>query len=119
MRPSSKVRGILKARNWYRTAKMLYDRKGGANIAIAAGTLILVVMVLGIIMGYMGGLGISLANSISNPTWANQTTSFINNTGNVGFSILQFIFIIAIALVAFAIISLFTSRGGSGGGGGV
>ncbi len=116
MRPSSKVRGILKARNWYKMA-MLYNRTGGANIAIAAGTLILVVIVLGIIMGYMGGLGISLANSISSPTWANQTVSFINTAGNVGFSILQFIFIIAIALVAFAIISLFTSRGEGGGGG--
>jgi len=117
LRSSSKVRGILKAINWYRMARLYYNRKGGANIAIAAGTLILIVIVLGIIMGYMGGLGISLAGSIANPTWANQTISFINAAGNVGFSILQFIFIIAIALVAFAIISLFTSRGEGGGGG--
>ena len=116
MRPSSKVRGITKARNWYRKARMLYDTKGGANIAIAAGTLILVVMVLGIIMGYMGGLGIQLSSSIANGTWASQTTQFINTAGTVGFSVLQFIFIIAIALVAFAIISLFTNRSGGGGG---
>ena len=116
MRKSSKVRGILKVRNLFKV-KMLYDRTGGTNIAIAAGTLILVVMVLGIIMGYMGGLGMQLTNSINDPSWANQTAGFINTAGNVGFSVLQFIFIIAIALVAFAIISLFTSRGEGGGGG--
>ena len=69
---------------------------------------------MGIIVGYMGGLGISLANSIGNPTWANQTVNFINTAGTVGFSVLQFMFIVAIAFVAFAIIALFS--GGNEGG---
>lgn len=86
-------------------------------LAIQSGAIILTVMILGIIVGYTGGIGIDLAGTIKDATFNNKTVNFINEAGDLGYSILKFNYLIAIGFVAFAVLGLFLYTRGVGGGG--
>ena len=90
-----------------------------SNLAIQSGAIILTVLVLGIILGYTGGIGLDLANTITDTNFSTKTVNFVNEAGDLGFNILKFNYLIAIGFVAFAVLALFMYRGGYMGGGGV
>lgn len=86
-------------------------------MAIQAGAVVLTIMIMGIILGYTSGISIDLANGISDANFRNLTVNYIVKAG--GYGILQFNFLTAIALVAFAVLVFFLYAGRSGGEGSV
>ena len=95
-----------------------------SGLAVQAGAIILTIIVMGIILGYTGGIGIDLSKTIKPVTvnnvtydYANKTVDFVNEAGNLGFSLLKFNFLTAIGMVAFAVLGLFMyARTRTGGG---
>ena len=85
-----------------------------SGIAVASAGIILTTMVLGIILGYAGGLGIDLTSGITDTTWQTKTSDFIVQGGDLGFGILKFNYLVALEIIAFGVLALFYARGGGG-----
>ncbi|AEA46751.1 hypothetical protein [Archaeoglobus veneficus] len=84
-------------------------------LAIHAGAIILTVMIMGIVLGYTGGIAIDLAGTITDLTFQTATLNFINEAGTLGFSILKFNFLTAIGFIAFGVLGMFLyARYGAG-----
>jgi len=86
----------------------------GTGLAVASAGVILTTMILGIILGYAGGLGIDLTSGITDTTWQTKTTDFIVQGGDLGFGILKFNYLVALGLVAFGVLAVFMSSRSGG-----
>ncbi|RLI84567.1 hypothetical protein DRP07_00670 [Archaeoglobales archaeon] len=95
-------------------AKM--GEKASSGLAMAAGAVIITLLILGIILGYTGGIGIDLVSGINNTDVQTKTNTFVTSTIDLGFSVLKFNYLVPIAMIAFAVLGFFAYRRRGGGG---
>jgi len=91
------------------------DDKAAIGLAIGAGAVIITLVVMGIILGYTGGIGLDLVSGINNTDIQTKTNTFVQDTLDLGFSVLKFNYLVPIAMIAFAVLAMFAYKRRGGG----